>query len=79
MPNLLEMLPKIVSGQMGLDEICKSFGISKTELPAGEPRGLAFDRLLSDAVLDGVQVHEAVGTLKGVPVRCIVVAKGKLL
>lgn len=78
MANLLEMLPKIVSGQMGLDEILHTFNIKRTQL-TGNDAAAGLDRLVSDAMLPGVEVHEAIGNIKGVPCRCIVVSRGKLI
>ena len=77
-PNLFQMLPAIMSGQMGLDQICRTFGIERTELKEGEAAAAGLDRLVTLALEHGVVVNEGTGTIRGVPFRCIIVSKGNL-
>jgi hypothetical protein len=75
--NLLEVVAKVASGQMGVDDVCKIAGLSRVTRTGGDI-AIALDRLVDNALAPNMDVHEVTGTIGGVPVHCIVVGHGKI-
>ena len=76
--NLMEIVGKVISGQMGIDDVCKTVGLTRVTLEGDKvPSGLS--KLVDDVQAGGVEVHEVTGKINGVPMRGILVARGKIV